>query len=76
MSQEDVFNRMKPSTDYKKRMRGIEWIKESGMRLASGNIVDYPGQTDEQIAEDILLMKQLEISWAPVIPSFRLRALR
>jgi biotin synthase len=68
MSQEDVFNRMKPSTDYKKRMRGIEWIKESGMRLASGNIVDYPGQTDEQIAEDILLMKQLEISWAPVIP--------
>ncbi len=68
MSQEDVFNRMKPSTNFKKRMRGIEWIKESGMMLASGNIVDYPGQTVEQLAEDILLMKQLDISWAPIIP--------
>lgn len=68
MSQEDVFNRLNPSTDFRKRMQCIEWIKESGMRLASGNIVDYPGQTDEMIAEDILLMKKLEISWAPIIP--------
>lgn len=68
MSQEDIFNKMKPSTDFKKRMQGIEWIKASGMQLASGNIVDYPGQTDEQLAEDILLTKELQVSWAPVIP--------
>jgi len=68
MSQENIFNRLNPSTNFRKRMQCIEWIKESGMRLASGNIVDYPGQTDEMIAEDILLMKKLEISWAPVIP--------
>lgn len=68
MSQEDVFNRMKPSTNFKNRMQCIEWIKQSGMQLASGNIVDYPGQNDEQLAEDILLMKHLEISWAPIIP--------
>ena len=46
----------------------MEWIKQSGMLLASGNIVDYPGQTLDELAEDILLMKELEISWAPVIP--------
>lgn len=68
MSQEEVFNRMKPSTDFRKRMQGTAWIKESGMRLASGNIVDYPGQTDEQLAEDILLTKELDVSWAPIIP--------
>ncbi len=68
MAQEQVFHRMKPSTNLKKRIQGMEWVKKSGMRLASGNIVDYPGQTDEQRAEDILLMKRLEISWAPVIP--------
>jgi len=68
MSQEDVFNRLNPSTNFKKRMQCIEWIKESGMKLASGNIVDFPGQTDEMIAQDIMLMKKLEISWAPVIP--------
>ena len=68
MSQPEVFNRLNPSTDFSKRMKCIEYIKDSGMELASGNIVDYPGHTKEQIAEDILLMKKLEISWAPIIP--------
>ena len=68
MAQEDVFNRLNPSTDFSRRMQAIEWIKETGMSLASGNIIDYPGQTNEQLAQDILLMRDLEISWAPVIP--------
>ncbi|MFA7196236.1 MAG: radical SAM protein [Anaerovoracaceae bacterium] len=68
MSQREVFNRMKPSTDYDRRMKGIGWIKESGLELASGSIVDYPGQTAEQLAEDLLLTRDLGISWAPVIP--------
>lgn len=68
MSQEDVFNRLNPSTTFSKRMKAIEWIKDSGMALGSGNIVDYPGQTDEHLAQDILLTKELDVSWAPVIP--------
>ncbi len=68
MAQEEVFNRLNPSTCFSKRMQAIEWVKESGMALASGNIVDYPGQTQEQLAEDILLTKELGISWAPIIP--------
>jgi biotin synthase len=68
MSQRTVFNRMKPSTDYDRRIKGLGWIKESGLKLASGSIVDYPGQTEEQLAEDLLLARELGISWAPVIP--------
>lgn len=68
MADREVFNRLNPSTDFDRRMKCIEWIRESGMALASGNIVGYPGQTLEQVADDILLMKELEISWAPVIP--------
>ena len=68
MSQEETFNRLNPSTNFKKRMQAIEWIRELGLPLASGNIVDYPGQSSRMLAEDILLMKELEISWAPVIP--------
>lgn len=63
-----VFDRLNPSTTFRHRMETIDTIKRCGMRLASGNIVDYPGQTPEQLAEEILLMRQLEISWAPVIP--------
>lgn len=68
MSQPEQFNRLNPSTTFEKRMKAIEAIKDCGLALGSGNIVGYPGQTDRMIAEDILLMQQLEISWAPNIP--------
>jgi len=68
MSNEASFNRLNPSTNFKHRMECIHWIKEAGLELASGNIVDWPGQTEEELAEDILRMKQLEIDWAPIVP--------
>ncbi len=68
MSHPDSFQRLNPSTEYHKRLRCAQWIKEVGMQLASGNIVDWPGQTLDELADDILLMKELEISWAPNIP--------
>ena len=68
MSHPDSFQRLNPSTDYHKRLQCARWVKEVGMDLASGNIVDWPGQTLDELADDILLMKKLEISWAPVIP--------
>lgn len=67
-SDPEIFARMKPDSDYRMRRKRMDWIRESGMKLASGNIVDFPGHTPETMAEDILLMKELEISWAPVIP--------
>ncbi len=68
MSHEDTFNRLNPSTNYTQRMAAIEKVKSTKMLLASGNIVDYPGQTQDELIDDIMLMKQLDISWAPVIP--------
>lgn len=68
MSNPVSFNTLNPSTTFEKRMQSIEYIKSIGMKLASGNIVDWPGQTVDELAEDILLMKKLDISWAPIIP--------
>ena len=68
MSDPESFNRLNPSTNFEKRMKAIEIIKELGMKLASGNIVDWPGQSIDELADDIMLMKQLDISWAPLIP--------
>lgn len=67
-SDRDTFNRLKPTTTYEKRLQGAQWVKEAGLELASGNIVDFPGQGLSQLADDILLMRSLGISWAPVIP--------
>lgn len=68
MSHKDTFERLNPSTNFEKRNQAIQWIKEAGLDLGSGNIVDYPGQTLDELADDILLMKELNISWAPNIP--------
>lgn len=68
MSDRETFNRLNPSTNFDQRMKSIEAVQKSGMKLASGNIVDYPGHTLSQLADDILLMQELAISWAPIIP--------
>lgn len=68
MSDPETFNRLNPSTDFKKRMANIEAVKQSGMELASGNIIDYPGSSPLSIARDILLTVELGVSWAPVVP--------
>lgn len=67
-SNRDMFTKIKPSTNFENRMKCIEYIKNSKMELASGNIIGLPHQTLDQVADDIMLMKELNISWAPVIP--------
>ena len=67
MSDREAFNRLNPSTNFDRRMERISFILEAGISLASGNIVDYPGQTRDSLANDIMLMKELSISWAPII---------
>lgn len=68
MSDPDTFDRLNPSTSFERRMKGIEAVKKSGMELASGNIIDYPGSSPQSIARDILLTERLGVSWAPVVP--------
>ena len=68
MSDPETFNRLNPSTNFKQRMDAIHCVKELGFALASGNIVDFPGHSIDQMADDIMLMKQLDVSWAPIVP--------
>lgn len=68
MSDPATFNRLNPSTNFKQRMDAIECVKELGFSLASGNIVDFPGHSLDQMADDILLMRDLDITWAPIVP--------
>ena len=68
MAQPEIFNKLNPSTTFAERMQAIEDIKAVGLKLASGNIVDYPGQTLEHLAEDIKLTIDLGVSWVPAVP--------
>ena len=64
----DLFRRCKPTSDFDERMECMRAVKPLGMELASGNIVGLEGQTVDDLVEDILLMRELSIDWAPVVP--------
>ncbi len=64
----NLFGKIKPTGSFDGRMKCIEYIANSRMKLASGNITGLPGQSLDSIADDILIMKELNISWAPVVP--------
>jgi biotin synthase len=64
----EMFRRCKPTADFDSRMACIRSVKPLGMELGSGNIVGLEGQTIDDLVNDILLMRQLDIDWAPVVP--------
>lgn len=68
MAQPDVFDELNPPVTFAERMAGIEAVKNCGLKLATGDIVGYPGQTLEMLAEDIVLTRDLGASWVPIIP--------
>jgi len=53
------------------RMQHLNFMEDIGYLIATGSLVGLPGQTDEDIAEDILMCKKLNaemISIGPLIP--------
>jgi len=70
-SNRELFKRLKPDSSYDQRLDCLYWLKELGYQTGSGNMIGLPGQTIEILAEDILLMKELDldmIGMGPFIP--------
>ncbi|MEM3101609.1 MAG: radical SAM protein [Candidatus Nitrosotenuis sp.] len=66
-----LYNRIAHS-QLRKRLQCIEWIKQFGIKLGTGNIVGLPGQSIESLANDILLDIQIDpdfVSASPFIPN-------
>ncbi len=54
------------------RIEHIKYLKSIGFQVGSGNIIGLPQQTIEDIANDILLLKELDVdmcSISPFVPS-------
>lgn len=54
------------------RIKHLRFLKSIGFQIGSGNIIGLPHQTLEDIADDILLCKELNVdmaSFSPFIPS-------
>ena len=68
----ELFARLRPGTSLQKRLDCIKELKKQGFEVGSGNMVGLPGQSLDVLAEDILLMRELDIDMAgvgPFVPS-------
>ncbi|MFA5384231.1 MAG: [FeFe] hydrogenase H-cluster radical SAM maturase HydE [Eubacteriales bacterium] len=63
-----LFGRLRPGTNLTGRLKRLSLLKELGYQIGSGNITGLPGQSLDSIAEDILLLKKLEVEMAGIGP--------
>ncbi len=50
------------------RLKHLHFLKSIGYQTGSGNLVGLPGQTLEDIADDLLLLKALDVDMASISP--------
>jgi biotin synthase len=68
----NLFKEIHPDDDYDYRLQCSKWLKELGYINGSGNIIGLPGQTLDDIANDILFFKEMGINMigiGPFIPA-------
>jgi biotin synthase len=67
-----LYERLHPTQSYDERLAALRLLKEIGFQTGSGNVVGFPDQTDEDIADDLLLCRELDVdmaSFSPFLPA-------
>lgn len=69
---EKLYSALHSKQKLEERLFHLKYLKSIGFQAGSGNIIGLPGQTIADIADDILLCKELDCdmcSFSPFIPS-------
>jgi len=64
----ELYRRLHPDSDYDNRIQCLKWLKALGYETGAGNMVGLPGQTLATLADDILLMRALDIDMIGIGP--------
>lgn len=67
-SNEAIYNAIHPGQSFRQRIELLKGMKEMGYYVASGFLVGLPGQTVEDIADDILFTKSMGVNMVTVGP--------
>ncbi len=68
---EKLYEKMRPGRKLKDRLKALEYLRKIGFQVGTGNIVGLPGQTIEDLAEDILFFQDFQpdmVNIGPFIP--------
>lgn len=63
-----LYERLHTGQTLKKRLEILEYLKKIGYQVGAGNIVGLPGQTLSDLADDILLLKDMDVDMAGIGP--------
>lgn len=67
-SKRELYDTLHPGQSHEKRIGLLKGMKELGYYIASGFLVGLPGQTVYDLADDILMMKELKVNMASIGP--------
>lgn len=66
-----LYDKYHPGMSFENRIESLKYLKNLGYQIGSGVIIGLPGQTEKTLAEDLLLLKELDIDMmgaGPFIP--------
>lgn len=63
-----LFRQIHPDSTIEKRLGCLRELKRLGYQIGAGCMVGIPGQTVEDLADDILLLKELDVDMAGIGP--------
>lgn len=64
----DLYRKLHPGQDFKTRIKILEHLKKLKYEVGAGSIVGLPGQTIDDMAEDIVFLKKLKVDMAGIGP--------
>lgn len=67
-SNRELYQKLHPDSNYDERMTALKWLKEIGYQVGSGIMIGLPGQTAEDLADDILTFREMELDMVGVGP--------
>ena len=67
-SDPQLYKKLHPDGDLENRIQCLRWLKELGYETGSGFMIGLPGQTIESIADDLLMLRQLQCDMAGIGP--------
>lgn len=68
----EIYSKMRPDHELLKRLEALKMMQELGYVISTGMLVGLPGQTLEDLADDIFMMKEFDTfmpSFGPLVPS-------
>jgi biotin synthase len=67
-SNPELYRKLHPGFELEDRLQCLKWLGELGYEVGSGCIIGLPGQTVNDLANDVLLIRELDIDMIGIGP--------